>query len=245
MSHYQPERPADAQSLAQTDSAPIPFKVAEGEAELFDPTHPPTHLYEPPAKKGLIRRLYDYCMYWAGHRFAVQFLAIYSFFEAIILPIPIDAFLAPIAMANPKKWWRLATYATIASLLGGCVGYSIGYFAHDWAYAWISAVFGEDKYQAVVSALKEFGTLLVFLVGFTPLPFKVFSIVFGMFQYSFWPFIYLSLISRQIRFLVVAGLFAFFGEKYREKFESYLNKAGWIILIAALICFAAYKLLTR
>lgn len=173
-------------------------------------------------KPGLIKRIYDWGMYWAGHKHANVFLSVYSFLEAIILPLPIDMFLIPIAIKKPQQWFRLAMYATVFSLLGGCVGYTIGYFFYDFAHQFIDWL-KPGKFEETQTLLAEYGTLLVILVGFTPLPFKVFSIVFGMFRYDLVIFLVLSFIARLVRFGIEAWGCAFIGKKFGDQIEKFFS----------------------
>ncbi|MFC6277191.1 YqaA family protein [Psittacicella hinzii] len=198
----------------------------------------------------MIKKLYDRTMYYAGHKNANTFLCIYSFLEAIILPIPIDVLVGPIAMQKPKQAFRLAFYAAFFSLLGGCVGYALGMFFEDVAAHIFALITNEPvtaqtiHESATFAKIEEFldkhGILSIILVGFTPLPFKIFTIVFGFFHYNFLVFIGLSFISRLVRFLIVTYLFAYFGQKYRQQIENIINKSGWIILIVAIVGFLLY-----
>lgn len=164
-------------------------------------------------------------MYWAGHKHSNTFLSVYSFLEAIILPIPIDMFLGPIAMKKPHQAFRLAIYATVWSLLGGCVGYTLGFFFYEYAQMFIDWL-RPGMFEQVKAALDQYGILLVILVGFTPLPFKIFSIVFGMFRYDIWIFLGLSFIARLFRFLIVSYVFAFVGKKYGDRIDQIISRAG-------------------
>lgn len=196
------------------------------------------------------KSMYDRINYYSSHKNAGLFLSIYSFLEAIILPIPIDVMLGPMAMMRPNYAFRYAVYATVFSMLGGMVGYTVGMYFQDIAVAVFSFISGTDStletlhlnptYQLIEKFLEQHGILSVVLVGFTPLPFKLFSIAFGFFHYNLWIFIFFSLISRFIRFLLVAYLFAFFGKKYRSLIESIMNKAGWGLLIICVIGLALY-----
>ncbi|RIY32578.1 hypothetical protein CJP74_04155 [Psittacicella melopsittaci] len=200
----------------------------------------------------LMQRFYDRVTYYAGHKKANLFLCVYSFLEAIILPVPIDVLLGPIAMQKPHQAFRLAFYAAFYSLLGGCVGYTLGYFFHDIAAQVFSLISGSSTtaeninenptFQQIEAFLNQHGILSVVLVGFTPLPFKVFSIAFGFFEYNFAIFFFFSFISRWVRFLIVSYLFAYFGQKYRKQIESIITKSSWIILIVAILGLVIYYL---
>ncbi|RIY34180.1 hypothetical protein CKF54_01745 [Psittacicella hinzii] len=201
----------------------------------------------------IMQRFYNRLTYYAGHKNANTFLCVYSFLEAIILPIPIDVLLGPIAMQKPHQAFRLAFYAAFYSLLGGCVGYALGYYFHDVAAYIFSLISGSEvsaenldqsaTFIQIKNFLEDYGILSVVLVGFTPLPFKIFSIAFGFFGYNFVIFFVLSFISRLIRFLIVSYLFAYFGQKYSKQIENIINKSSWIILILSILGLVLYLLL--
>lgn len=190
----------------------------------------------------MLKKLYDKIMYLASHQNSTKFLCWYSFLEAIILPLPIDMFLGPIAMQKPHHAFRLAFYATFFSLLGGMVGYTIGFFASDLAHQLLTYISNNPSiFDEVQALIHQYGDLLIVIVGFTPIPFKVFSIVFGVFQLDLIRFVVLSFLARMARFLIISYLFAIFGNKYRERIEKIIATSGWYILSFCIIAYVVYK----
>jgi len=137
-------------------------------------------------------------------------LYFYSALESIILPIPADPLLAACVYAAPKRWWQIAIWTAIYSVIGGLIGLGLGWFMGDI----VSDILQNDKlpflsakkFEAVSNGFLEHGLLIVLLGAFTPLPFKLVTITAGLFQFGIFPFIIAALIGRSIRFLLVAGL---------------------------------------
>lgn len=181
-------------------------------------------------------------MDYASHKHAIKFICGYSFLEAIIMPIPIDVFLGPVAMQHPQKWLRLSVYTAIFSILGGCIGYTLGYFISGYAHQFLNFISNEQVFLQIKNYLDQYGSIIVILVGFTPLPFKIFSIVFGIVKLNLVTFLVLSFISRLVRFVIVSYLFAVYGNKYSKQIENIVTRSGWYILLACILFFVLYKL---
>lgn len=191
----------------------------------------------------LFATIYDKTMLWAKHRYAAFWLSFVSFIESIFFPIPTDVMLAPMAMSKPKLATRYAIYATVASVLGGAVGYAIGYFAFDWVKDILVSWGQQANFEKAMSWFETWGILVVFLAGFSPIPFKVFTICAGVMQMAFLPFMLTAAVSRFARFYLVAKLFAVFGEKYEAKIRRSIELIGWATIVLAVVAYLTYNLL--
>lgn len=189
----------------------------------------------------LFGALYDKTMQWSQHHLAPFWLALVSFIEAIFFPIPPDVMLIPMAMAKPQKAFRLAIITGIASVLGGVIGYSLGYFAMDFVTHYVT-VFGYlEKWQSVVAWFDKWGVLVVFVAGFSPIPYKVFTLCAGVMQMAFLPFIAAAFVSRMARFILVAKLAAWGGEKFAAKLRKSIEIIGWSVVLLAIIIYCIFK----
>ena len=185
--------------------------------------------------------LYDKTMRWSQHHLAPFWLAFVSFIEAIFFPIPPDVMLIPMAMAKPKKALRFATISGVSSVLGGMIGYSLGYFAVDFVTHYIE-VFGYlEKWQHVVTWFDKWGVLVVFVAGFSPIPYKVFTLCAGVMQMAFLPFVVAAFISRMARFILVAKLAAWGGEKFAAKLRKSIEIIGWSVVLLAIIIYCIFR----
>jgi len=172
----------------------------------------------------MLRRLYNWTMSFAAHRHARSALAGISFAESSFFPIPPDVLLIPMALANRKAAWEIAAICTIASVLGGVFGYAIGAFLYDTVGVWIVQLYeAEDKLELFRAYYAEWGIWIILLAGFTPIPYKVFTIASGLAAYDLTLFILFSTISRGGRFFLIAGLLYFFGEPIRGFIERRLE----------------------
>ncbi|OOF85565.1 hypothetical protein BKG93_04430 [Rodentibacter ratti] len=184
--------------------------------------------------------MYDKTMEWSKHRFAAFWLSFVSFIEAIFFPIPPDVMLIPMSMSKPKSAVKFALYTAIASALGGIVGYAIGYFATDWVQGIVQQWGYGDHWATAIKWFEQWGVLVVFVAGFSPIPYKVFTICAGVMQMVFLPFVLTAFISRAARFLLVAKLAAWGGEKFAAKLRKSIEIIGWSVVVLAV---AAYFIL--
>ena len=181
----------------------------------------------------MLRRLYDWVLHLAEHRFAPSALFGVSFAESSFFPIPPDLMLIPMVLAERLKAWRFALICTVGSVLGGVFGYFIGAVLLEVVGAPIIAFYGlEEKMQSLSSSYQEHGVWIVLLAGFTPIPYKVFTIASGVAGLSLPAFIIASLVGRGARFFLVAGLLYFFGPTIRAFIERYL---GLVTLIGGIL----------
>ncbi len=190
----------------------------------------------------MIRGLYDWTMRLAGHRHALWALAAVSFVESSIFPIPPDIILIPMVLAAREKAWRFALVCTIASVLGGLAGYGIGYFLFDSIGKPLLDFYGYgEKFAQFQGYYNEWGAWIVGGAGVTPFPYKVITIASGVTGLDPVVFTVASIISRGIRFFLVAGLLWHFGEPIRIFIEAHLGKLATAFFVLLLGGFVAIK----
>jgi len=189
----------------------------------------------------LFEPCYDMALRWARHRHATKYLGGLSFSESVFFPIPPDVMLAPMALSQPNRAWQFALITTIASILGGIAGYCLGYFAFE---AWLSPLIEQwgyaHKINTAMQWFKDYGVWVVFLAGFSPIPYKIFTVSAGFLQMAFFPFIIASAVGRGARFFLVAGLMRWGGAAMEQKLRQYVEILGWGVVLLAI---AAYLLL--
>tara|TARA_Y100000996_G_C22487569_1_gene628840 strand:+ start:463 stop:1056 length:594 start_codon:yes stop_codon:yes gene_type:complete len=186
----------------------------------------------------MLQKLYDRCLELARHKLSKAFLAFVSFIESSFFPIPPDVMIVPMVLAKKEGYLRIFLIATIFSVLGGVLGYFLGSFFLEFSMSIIEFYNYEDKVFELQDKLSNKAGLVfwmstLFLAGFTPLPYKVFTITSGFIGFNIYIFIIISLISRGLRFFIVSYLSAKFG----DKFEILLKKEGfkWFTIIGILI----------
>ena len=175
----------------------------------------------------LFSALYARAMVWSRSKRAPLFLGTLSFFEAVFFPVPPDVMLAPMCMANPKKAWWFALITTLASVTGGLLGYAIGYFAISAILPWLEGSHYWPAYETAISWFKSYGFWAIFIAGFSPIPFKVFTIAGGAMAMAILPFTLAALIGRGMRFFLVASLLAWGGPKMETLLQRYVERIGW------------------
>ena len=178
------------------------------------------------------RRLYDWVIHFADTKYGTTALFVLSFAESSFFPVPPDVLLGPLALGAPKKWLRFALACSIASVLGGILGYCIGMFLWQAIGPWVFAHFGvvgltEENFEIFQAKYDKWNFWIVFTCGFTPLPYKVCTITAGVAKINFIAFLIASTVSRTARFFIVAGLMGWKGEKIRPFIEKYFN---WVSL---------------
>ena len=172
---------------------------------------------------------------------APLYLSLLSFLESFIVPFPPpDVMLAPMSLATPSKAMHFASLTLIASLIGGVVGYLIGAFLFEQAQPLIIAWGYQAVFETVVRWFDQWGFWAVLIAGFSPVPYKIFTISAGALGLSFIPFIIASLIGRGARFFLVAWCLAKFGPAIEHKLIRYIERVGWGIVIALLIIMVYY-----
>jgi len=181
--------------------------------------------------------LYDKALIWSKHRDAPKYLAGMSFAESSFFPIPPDVMLMPMALSKPEKAMWFAFITTIFSVLGGLLGYLIGYTLLDWVMPILETIHYVQKYERIVGFFDQYGFWIIFLAGFSPIPYKLFTIAAGASAMAFLPFLVASVIGRGARFFLVAWLMKIGGEKFEPKIRKFVDVLGYgfVVLIALYI----------
>ena len=185
--------------------------------------------------------LYEKTMNWARHPKAPWFLGGLSFAESSFFPIPPDVMLAPMSLAKPNKAWYYAFLTTVTSVLGGILGYFIGVFAFDLIEPLLHNYGYYDRYELAKNWFETWGFWAIFLAGFSPIPYKVFTIASGVVGMAFLPFVIASFIGRGLRFFLVAGLMAWGGEPMEKKLHKYMDIIGWALVGLAILIWFIYR----
>ncbi|RDV27943.1 DedA family protein [Alteromonas aestuariivivens] len=189
----------------------------------------------------LFQPCYDLAIRWSRHPHATRYLGGLSFAESMFFPIPPDVMLAPMSLSQPSKAWHFALLTTLASVLGGIAGYCLGFFAFEaWLQPYIESAGYSDKLATAMSWFENYGVWVVFIAGFSPIPYKVFTISAGVLQMAFLPFILASAIGRGARFFLVAALMRWGGATMEAKLRQYVEVLGWAVVVLAV---AAYLIL--
>lgn len=181
-------------------------------------------------------------MSWSRHPRAPWFLGGLSFAESSFFPIPPDVMLAPMSLANPRRAWWFALLTTLTSVAGGLFGYLIGYFAFDAIEPWLRETRYWGAYEEAVVWFEAWGFWAIFIAGFSPIPYKVFTIAGGVASMALLPFTLASLIGRGARFFLVAGLMAWGGERMEGLLRTYVDRIGWATVIAVVLGVLIYRL---
>lgn len=186
----------------------------------------------------LFSPLYEKTMKLARHERAPYFLGGLSFAESSFFPVPPDVMLAPMSLGRPDKAWWFALITTLASVAGGVAGYLIGLLAFDLIEPLLRDLGYWARYEKAQAWFETWGFWAVFVAGFSPIPYKVFTIAAGVIAMSLPVFVFASLIGRGSRFFLVAGLMAWGGERMESKLHKYIDWIGWatvILLVAGIL----------
>ncbi|GGA74879.1 hypothetical protein GCM10011369_15900 [Neiella marina] len=186
--------------------------------------------------------MYDWVMTKVQHRHAPTYLAALSFTESVIFPIPPDVMLAPMSLAQTAKAWRYATITTIASIIGGALGYLLGYLLFDPLVVPVIESMGKmDKFNLVVDWFEQYGVWVVFIAGFSPIPYKLFTVGAGVLSMAFLPFMLASAVGRGMRFFLVAGLMVWGGAAMEQKLRQYVEVLGWLVVALGVVLYLVLK----
>lgn len=189
----------------------------------------------------IIKSMYDWAMAISAKSNAVWALVIVSFIESSFFPIPPDIFLIPLVLAQREKAFRLALYCTIASVLGGYFGYAIGFLLDDTVLTPILTNWGMiDAFNRFKEWYNEFGAWIVFMAGVTPFPYKVVTIASGAVDLNLFVFTVASIISRGMRFFLIAWLLYRWGKPMKEYIEKNL---GWLSILFVVLLFGSFLLI--
>tara|TARA_B100001175_G_C19457918_1_gene614921 strand:+ start:38 stop:643 length:606 start_codon:yes stop_codon:yes gene_type:complete len=190
----------------------------------------------------MFNKLYKKCLELAAHKSSKLYLAIVSFVESSFFPVPPDVMIIPMVISKKNDYIKIFLITTIFSVLGGMLGYFIGAFFFDFGYQIMSFYGYEDKLSNIknnlISSDGFYAWLsILFLAGFTPLPYKVFTIASGLIGFNFFIFIFISLISRGLRFFIVA----YFSYKFGDIFTKFMHEHGtkWFTIVGILIVIIA------
>ena len=191
----------------------------------------------------LFSALYQWTLKWAEHKLAPKVLALLTFAESVFFPIPPDVLLAPMVLAKPTRAWHYATLTTIASVIGGIAGYALGFYMFEpWIQPLITEWGKQQTFDQAVSWFNQWGVWVVFLAGFSPIPYKVFTVSAGFLQMAFLPYLLASAIGRGMRFFLVAGVIYWGGEKMEQGLRKWVDVIGWVVVAIIVL---AYFLLKR
>jgi membrane protein YqaA with SNARE-associated domain len=186
--------------------------------------------------RGMLRRVYDWCIAAADKPYALWILGAVAFAESSFFPIPPDIMLLPMSLARPKRAWLFATLCTIASVAGGVLGYAIGALLYDSVGQWLINLYHlGGKVEAFRASYAEWGSVIILLKGLTPIPYKLVTITSGFAGYNIWLFILCSIVARGGRFFIVAIVLNRYGDFIRTEIEKRLGLwlTAFVILIAA------------
>jgi len=189
----------------------------------------------------LFSPLYLRAMRWARHPHAPWYLGGLSFAESSFFPVPPDVMLAPMSLAQPAKAWRFALLTTLTSVAGGVLGYLIGWLAFDLIEPLLHQANYHGKYLEARAWFDAWGFWAIFLAGFSPIPYKVFTITAGVVSMALLPFVLASVIGRGARFFLVAGLMAWGGERMEKQLKQWVDILGWLTVVAVVIAVVVYR----
>ena len=186
--------------------------------------------------------IYEWTLKWAEHKFAPRMLAMLTFAESVFFPIPPDVLLAPMVLAKPHKAWWLASLTTLSSIAGGVVGYLLGFWMFEpWIQPLITEFGYQQRFDTAMSWFNEWGVWVVFLAGFSPIPYKLFTVSAGFLQMAFLPFLIASAIGRGMRFFLVAGLIQWGGSAMEKKLRQWVDILGWGLVAAIIIAYFIFR----
>jgi membrane protein YqaA with SNARE-associated domain len=179
--------------------------------------------------------LYDLAMRWARHAHAQWYLAMLSFAESSFFPIPPDVMLAPMSLARPERARRYALLTTLASVLGGVLGYLLGLLAFHWVEPLLIEYGYHARYLTVREWFEQWGFWAVFLAGFSPIPYKLFTISAGVVAMNMPVFLLASTIGRGTRFFIVACLMARGGPAMEARLRRHIDWLGWLTVAVVIV----------
>ncbi len=189
-----------------------------------------------------LRKTYDWILHWSTTKYALPALAILSFAESSFFPVPPDVLLIAMAVAVPLKAFRYAAVCSVASVLGGMFGYLLGYQFMDLVGIHIVEFYHlQAQWDKIGGWYEEYNAWAVGAAGFTPLPYKVFTLAAGAFKINFPIFVLASLVSRSARFFIVAGLIYKFGAPIKVFIEKYFNILSIVFMVLLIAGFFLIK----
>lgn len=194
--------------------------------------------------KNPFRKLYFWTLHWADTRYAIPALFGLSFIESSFFPIPPDVLLMAICFSAPKRWLAAAFWCTVASVLGGVLGYYIGWGLYETIGQPIVRFYhGEEVMASVEQWYAEYGFLGVLIAAISPIPYKVFTIASGVLNFDLWQLVIASVIGRGVRFFAVAGLIRACGPTIKPFLEKNFELAMGLMIVVGVLGFLAIKFL--
>ncbi len=189
----------------------------------------------------LFENIYHAVIRFSRRGDAPYYLALLSFVESFILPFPPpDVMLAPMSIAQPRRAMRFAALTLVFSVLGGLIGYLIGAFLFDLAEPFIIEWGYQSRFQTVMGWFGQWGFLAVLVAGFSPVPYKIFTIAAGVLNLALIPFVLASILGRGARFYLLAWSLAKFGPAIEPRLIKYIEIIGWAIVAALILAIAVY-----
>ncbi len=182
----------------------------------------------------MLTKLYTWMMEKAAHPHAERWLALFSFMESSFFPIPPHPLLGLMCLARPDKAIRFGVICTVASVIGGLFGYAIGYFAYETiGISLLKALGLWDSFPAAACYLREYGAEIILIKGATPIPFKLLTLTAGFIRMDLWDFLWSSMVSRSVQFILVGFLFWKFGAPIKAFIDKYLPwvTGGFLVLL--------------
>lgn len=186
--------------------------------------------------------LYHIVKSWSSRDDADKYLFGLSFAESSFFPVPPDVLLAPMCASRPHRAFYLASMTTLFSVLGGVFGYAVGYFAFEALSPWLQGSDFHAHYERVAVWFEQWGAVVVFIGGFTPIPYKAFTIGAGALEQNLAVFVGASFAGRGLRFFLVASLLRWMGTNLLPTIERRINLYGWIVLAVVVVLLAVYYL---
>ncbi len=181
--------------------------------------------------------LFDRVLNWSRHPHAEWYLGGLSFAESSFFPIPPDVMLAPMVVARPERAWRLATLTTLCSVVGGLAGFALGVLAFDLLLPVIERFGYADAYEQARDWFGRWGFWAVLAAGFSPIPYKVFTIAAGAMAMPVAPFALASVVGRGARFFLVAGLLHWGGARFEALLRKYVEALGWLFVALLVVAY--------
>ena len=177
--------------------------------------------------RNLFTRLYDATMLWVKSKHAVSILSTVSFIESFIFPIPPDLLLIPMSISSPKKAYYFAMLTTIFSVFGGVIGYLVGVYLSDLFLSSLGWIFDENSVEITTAWMTEWGVMVVLISGFSPIPYKIFTIASGVTGLAFIPFLIASFLGRGMRFFLIGFIISQGGDNLEKRLRKYVEVIGW------------------
>jgi membrane protein YqaA with SNARE-associated domain len=193
--------------------------------------------------RGMLRRIYDWCIDAAHKPYAMWIMGAVAFAESSFFPVPPDVMLIPMSLARPQRAWLYALVCTATSVLGGILGYAIGALLYDSLGHWLITLYGlSDKIDAFRASYAQWGAWIIIGKGLTPIPYKLVTIASGFAGYNVGLFILCSIIARGGRFFIVAILLNRYGDTIRAEIE---KRLGLYVALGAAILIAGFYIASR